>query len=270
MTEMSNYFEYDSGRIHYSDHGKGTVIMLVHGYLETSEILESFATRLSEKFRVIAVDLPGHGKSTSGDKILTTELMASILAKLIRDLNIKKVFLTGHSLGGYITLAFAELFPDLLTGYCLLHSHPFSDDDEKLEKRRIEIKLVEEGKKNLFVPFAITKLYATVTLPKFSRAVERSKKIALTIPAETIIAVLKGMMARPDRLSVLESGNIPHLLILGAQDNLINCETIQSKVRIPSNSGVVVLQNSGHMGFIEEEALTVSAIETFIQNQLQS
>lgn len=270
MTEMNKYLEYDSGRIHFSDHGKGAVIMLVHGYLETSEIWESFARRLSERFRVIAVDLPGHGKSTSEEKILSTELMASILAKLISDLNIKKVFLTGHSLGGYVTLAFAELFPDLLTGYCLLHSHPFSDDDEKLEKRRIEIKLVEEGKKNLFIPFAISKLYATVTLDKFSKAVERSKKIASTISAETIIAVLKGMMARPDRLSVLESAEIPHLWILGAQDNLINCETIQSKVRIPSNSKVVVLQNSGHMGFIEEESLSASAIESFIQNKLQS
>lgn len=267
---MDKYFEYDSGRIHYTDQGEGTVIMLVHGYLETCGIFESFAERLSEKFRVIAVDLPGHGKSESEQRILTTDLMASILAKLIRGLNIKRVFLAGHSLGGYVTLAFAELFPDLLVGYCLLHSHPFPDDDEKLEKRRAEIKLVGEGKKNLFIPFTISKLYATVTLDKFSRAVERSKKIALSIPEETIIAVLKGMMARPDRLSVLESGEIPHLWILGALDNLINCETIQSKVRIPSNSKVVVLQNSGHMGFIEEESLSISVIESFIHNPLQS
>lgn len=267
---MSKYFEFDSGRIHYSDRGKGAVILLVHGYLETSEIWESFAERLSESFRVIAVDLPGHGKSESRQGILTTEYMASILANLMRDLNIKKFFFTGHSLGGYVALAFAELFPELLNGYCLLHSHPFPDDEEKLEKRRSEIKLVSEGKKNLFIPFTISKLYATVTLDKFSRAVERSKKIALSIPEETIIAVLKGMMARPDRLSVLESGEIPHLWILGANDNLINSKTIQSKVRIPSNSRVVVLQNSGHMGFIEEESLSISVIESFIQNHLQS
>jgi len=262
---MSKYFEYDSGRIHYTDHGEGAVILLVHGYLETSEILESFAKKLSEKFRVFAVDLPGHGKSADEQRILTTELMASILAKLINNLNIAKFFFTGHSLGGYVALAFAELFPDLLTGYCLLHSHPFSDDNEKLEKRRMEIKLVEEGKKNLFIPFTISKLYASVTLDKFSRAVERSKKIALTIPGETIIAVLKGMMARPERLSVLESGEIPHLWILGAQDNLINCETIQSKVGIPPNSRVVVLQSSGHMGFIEEEDLSLKIITEFVK-----
>ncbi len=115
--------------------GKGEVIMLIHGYLETSEIWNSFAKRLSENFRIILVDLPGHGRSDNADEVLTMDLMATVLAKLLENLDIKKVFLTGHSLGGYITLAFAELYPEMLSGYCLFHSHPFADDIGKIEKR---------------------------------------------------------------------------------------------------------------------------------------
>lgn len=261
---MGKFFKSTCGTIHFEEHGAGPVVVIIHGYLETSEVFSSFAQKLAGSFRVITVDLPGHGKSENTDSVLTMELMASVIAELVHYLNIKKIFLAGHSLGGYVTLAFAELFPDLLSGYCLLHSHPFADDKEKIEKRNIEIKLVGEGKKNLFIPFTISKLFATATLDEFSWAVERSRKIALAVPEETITAVLKGMMARPDRKSVLESGKVPCLWILGANDNLINCELIQSKVNIPANARIVVLHNSGHMGFIEEEDRSVSVITEFV------
>jgi len=262
---MDKYFNYNSGRIHYKDQGEGQVILLIHGYLETSVVLSNFAKKLSEKFRVIAVDLPGHGKSVNNEKVLTMELMASILAKLIQDLSIKKIFLTGHSLGGYVTLAFADLYPNLLSGYCLLHSHPFEDDKEKIEKRNIEIGVVEKGKKDWFIPGSITKLYATANIMKFGEALKHSIEVALKVPDDTIIAVLKGMIARPSRLTLMESGKIPLLWILGASDNLINCEAVQSKVNIPGNAEIVVLQNSGHMGFIEEEDRSVKVITEFVR-----
>jgi len=267
---MDKLFKCNSGTIHYTDNGEGQVVVLIHGYLETSEVLTGFAKKLSDKFRVLAVDLPGHGKSENSEKVLTMELMASILAKLVQSLNIKKIFLTGHSLGGYITLAFAELYPDLLSGYCLLHSHPFADDNEKIEKRIVEIGVIEKGKKDWFIPGSITKLYATSNILKFGEALKHSIEVALKVPDETIVAVLKGMIARSSRVKVMESGKVPFLWILGASDNLINCEEVQLKVYMPANAKIVVLQNSGHMGFIEEESFSVSAIESFMHNQLQS
>lgn len=262
---MGKLFTYNSGQIHFTDQGKGVIIMLIHGYLETSEIWSNFAKRLSENFRIITVDLPGHGKSENADKVLTMDHMASILAKLLEYLNIKKVFLTGHSLGGYVTLAFADIYPDMLSGYCLLHSHPFADDSGKIEKRKTEAGVVEKGKKDWFIPGSITKLYATSNLHKFSEPVKRSIEIALKVPDETIVAVLKGMIARPSRVSTMESGKVPYLWILGAMDNLINCEEIQSRVRIPKNAEVIVLKNTGHMGFIEEEDLSVKIITEFFK-----
>jgi pimeloyl-ACP methyl ester carboxylesterase len=262
---MGKLFKYMAGKIHYNDQGRGDVIVLLHGYLETSEVWNYFAKKLSEKFRIILVDLPGHGKSDNYGEVFTMEFMATLIKNLLESLNIKKNFLIGHSLGGYITLAFAEHYPDMLSGYCLFHSQPFADSPETLEKRKREINLVNEGNKDLMIPDNISRMFAEFNLQKLSDAFQKSKEVALSIKGEGITGVLKGMMARPSRLSVMESGKVPCLWILGSMDNYINCEQIQAKVKLPSNSRVVILRNSGHLGFIEEEEKSVKVITGFIR-----
>jgi pimeloyl-ACP methyl ester carboxylesterase len=264
---MEVFFKYKDGKINYTDQGRGEVIVLLHGYLETSEIWASFAGKLAEEFRIIAVDLPGHGKSDIFSETHSMELIAGIIDDLIRSLDTKKFFLAGHSLGGYVTLAYAELFPAKLSGYCLFHSHPFADPPEVIEKREREINLVKAGRKDLIWPGNIAKMYATPNLEKLSAALKRSKTIASTIPGEGIIGVLKGMIARPSRLSVMEEGKIPCLWILGAMDNYINCEKVQEKVILPVNAKVVVLENSGHLGFIEEEEKSLAVLGSFIKGK---
>jgi pimeloyl-ACP methyl ester carboxylesterase len=251
--------------ISYTDQGKGDVIILIHGYLETSEVWNSFATKLAGSYRVITVDLPGHGKSGLPEQIQTMEAMAEAIKKLIESLGIRKVFMTGHSLGGYIILAFADFFPEKLSGYCLFHSHPLADTPEALEKREREIALVRAGKKDLMYPENVTKMFATINLDKFQAEIQRSKKIASSIPGEAIIAVLRGMMARPSRLAVMESGRVPCLWILGAMDNYINCELAQNKVSLPANAELAILKNSGHTGFVEEEEKSLDILTEFIE-----
>ena len=132
---MSYYFKYKDGRIHYTDQGRGKVIVLLHGYLETSEVWDGYSAKLAEKYRVISPDLPGHGQSDIFGEILSMELMTEIIEGLLNYLEIEKVFLTGHSLGGYVTIAYTENFPERSTGYCLFHSHPLADSPDVLEKR---------------------------------------------------------------------------------------------------------------------------------------
>jgi pimeloyl-ACP methyl ester carboxylesterase len=240
------------------------VIVLLHGYLESSEVWDSFARKLSAGFRVISVDLPGHGHSDTYGDSHTMEFMAAAVKDLLKYINVEKAFIAGHSLGGYVSLACLELYPDTLSGYCLFHSHPFADSPEALDKREREIKLVKAGKKDLIYPDNIAKMFAADNLEKFKDALYNSRKIASGISGEGIIAVLRGMMSRPSRLSLMEEGIVPCLWILGAKDNYIDCEQVQTKIRLPLNAKVVILENSGHLGFIEEEELAVKTIEDFV------
>jgi pimeloyl-ACP methyl ester carboxylesterase len=239
--------------------------VLLHGYLETSEIWESFAGKLATEFRVIIPDIPGHGKSDIFGEVTSMELIATIIKELLIGIGIKKACLAGHSLGGYAALAFAEMYPDSLSGFCLFHSQPFADTPEGLDKRKREIYLVLAGKKDLMYPDNVSRMFATSNLEKFDSALQRSKKIASSVSADGIVAVLKGMMARPSRVSVMEKSPVPCLWILGRMDNYINCNVIQTKLELPSNAQVVIMENSGHLGFIEEEDLSVNVLGDFIR-----
>lgn len=262
---MNYYIHYNGGKIYYSDIGEGEIIILLHGYLETSEIWSGFAKRLARKFRVISIDLPGHGLSKVYSENHTMEFMAGAVKILLDNLNIKQVFITGHSLGGYVALAFLEYYPGMLKGYCLFHSHPFADRPDTIEKREKEINFVRAGKKYLLYIENISQMYAKINLDRFREELQRSKDIASTICNEGIIAVLNGMMNRPSRLKLMEAGNVPCLWILGRMDNYISCEEVQEKVKLPKNANVVILENSGHIGFIEEEDLSVKVLTEFIQ-----
>ena len=257
---MGSLFIYKSGRIHFSDKGTGDIIVLLHGYLESSEVWNEFEGKLTSKFRVISIDLPGHGISDIYGETHSMEFMATVIRDLLKHLSIKKVFLSGHSLGGYVALAFLELFPEFLSGYALFHSHPFPDSPETLEKRVKEIAIVKAGNKDLMYPDNILRMFAPSNLIIFPDALQRLKIIASRIPGDGIIAVLNGMMIRPSRLSLMEEGIVPCLWILGSMDNYIPCDLIQSNVRLPANAEVAVLKNSGHLGFIEEEDKSVEVI----------
>jgi pimeloyl-ACP methyl ester carboxylesterase len=261
---MGFYFNRGGRRIHYFDSGSGDTIVLIHGYLESAEIWKSFAEQLSEKFRVISIDLPGHGLSDTFNQSYSMEFLATIIRELLQNLNIRKVFLTGHSLGGYVALAFLELFPEMLAGYCLFHSHPFEDSPEAIEKRRREIKIVASGKKELMYPDNVARMFADKNLERFRDKLLDSRRIASQIQAQGIISVLEGMIARPSRLILFGEGRVPCLWILGLMDNYIPCEAIQKRVSVPANAEVAILSESGHLGFVEEEERSLVIITEFI------
>ncbi len=253
-------------KIWFNDTGKGFPVVLIHGYLLSSEVWDNFIRRLSSVNRIIAIDLPGHGHSEVYSDTHSMELMADILRELLDILKIKKVVVAGHSLGGYVTLAFLHLYPHYLSGYCLFHSHPLADTPDVIEKRKNDISMVLEGKKDLMYPDNIEKMFASINLEKFEDQVTRCKKIASMIPGNGIISLLNGMMKRPSRVEVMEEGRVPGLWILGMMDNYVKYGVIQEKVRLPENARIVALKNSGHLGFIEEEEYSAEILGDFVRN----
>lgn len=260
---MMRSIEFKGIRVSYFVRGKGKPIVLLHGYLETGEVWEPLTEMLEGKFRIIAVDLPGHGASGVKGEIHDMDFLAGAVREVIRDSGEDKVMLVGHSLGGYVTLAFVEHFPELLSGYVLFHSHPHADTPEAIDKRNREIAVVRAGRKNIMYPGNISMMFAKENLTSMSKQLERSKKIASRNPGEGIIALLNGMIARPSRQFTLENGTVPLLWILGRHDLYFSPEKAQRDIGLPHNAEVVILERSGHLGFIEETEKSAGLLEGF-------
>jgi pimeloyl-ACP methyl ester carboxylesterase len=249
--------------VSYSDTGEGRPIVLLHGYLESGEVWQPLTELLSREFRVIAADLPGHGRSGVAGEEHTMEFLAGAVRAVISDAGVERVLMVGHSLGGYAALAFAELSPGLLSGYVLFHSHPHADSDEAIEKRQREIAVVRAGKKNIMYPGNVSMMFSERNLGAMPQALDRIKDIASKNTGEGIIALLKGMISRPSRQSVVESGRVPLLWILGREDLYFTPDRALRDVKLPDNAEVVILENSGHLAFIEETERSAQLITDF-------
>lgn len=263
MIRTINFLDIE---IRYSDTGAGTPVVLLHGYLESLEVWDGFAEKLSENFRVISPDLPGHGKSGTLGEVHSMELLSDSVIAVLDHCRADKCFVAGHSMGGYTGLAMLEKYPGRLSGLCLLHSHPFPDTKQVMNNRCREIVLVNQGKKELISRLNIPKAFASENLEPLKAEVERATGIALMTPGEGIIASLNGMMQRPSREKVLRETELPVMVIAGKHDNYISFENIAKKIPLPGKSRFVALENSGHIGFLEEPDQVVEALAGFIRD----
>ncbi len=112
---MNGFIDFEDKRIAYKDDGTGNAIVLLHGFTESMEIWNGFIPVLKEEFRVITIDLPGHGHSELLNGICTMDRMADAVKNVLDNLNAGKVILIGHSMGGYVSLAFARRFTSMIT-----------------------------------------------------------------------------------------------------------------------------------------------------------
>ena len=261
---MRKSITYQGQEVSYDDLGSGTCLVLLHGYLETGEIWNDFAALFSRQCRVIVPDLPGHGHSGTLGKLHTMEEMAGAVRAILEAEDIEKILLVGHSMGGYVTMAFADLYPGYLRGYVLFHSTCFADSEEKRKNRQREISLVLCGKKCQIVNVNIPKGFANENVERLKDQVERARTIALENPEEGIVAILNGMMQRPDRTRVLQDSSLPLLIIGGMKDNYIPLEVFDKLVSLAPHARVLRLNGSGHMGFIEEPEKAAEAISDML------
>ena len=261
---MKPHLEIKGKKLYYSDQGTGHVVVLLHGYLESLKIWNDFAEQLSKKFRVICFDIPGHGLSETICSTHSMQQLAGSIYEALKFLKISDCFMVGHSMGGYVTLQFQKQYLDMLSGFCLFHSHPFADSQETKKKRLREIELIKEGKKDLIAKFNIPNAFATKNTDNFKSSVNEAINIALQTPNEGIIANLHAMMNRSDLSDSLEKTTLPFIYIAGKYVNYIDYNTVIPKIKLPKKSTLVRLENSGHMGFIEEKELALYVLSQFI------
>jgi len=248
---MDQFLQFKNYNLRYRDKGKGNTVVLLHGYLESLETFETFANDLSRLARVITLDLPGHGLSELNVESCSVEDMADAVDALALHLQLKKINIIGHSMGGYVALAYADKYTSKLESFCLFHSSPNADTDEKKANRQREIELVLQGKKELICKTNIPNTFSNRNQTKFAHEIERITQIACKTPDNGIIAALEAMMNRPDRNHVLKALNMPKVSIIGKEDNFIPMK-VAGEIAKANNLTPFVLQTSGHMGFIEQ------------------
>ncbi|MFK9093596.1 alpha/beta fold hydrolase [Bacillus salipaludis] len=246
--------------ITYVDEGEGNAIILLHGFCGSSGYWEKIIPEISVSNRVIALDLPGHGESSIDKENFSIEDYADILKGFLDQLNIQKVTMFGHSLGGYITLAFAEKYSHYLNGFSLVHSTAYPDSEEAKKGREANAdKVKNEGVKSL-IDGLVPKLFSPENVEH--DYVKTAKEIGYLTSAQGTISALTAMKNRDDRNHVLETTTLPVLLIAGEQDQIIPAEKTFSVSRDNIKQGII--NNSGHMSMVENHQDLISEMKEYL------
>lgn len=259
--------KFDKKNIFYTDEGKGKAIVLLHGFTESSRIWKQFSTQLSVKNRVVTIDLPGHGKSECLGGVHSMELQAEVVYAVLKRIRVGKCLMIGHSMGGYVTLAFAEKYPKMLKGFGLFHSHCFADTPQDQENRNRTIAIVDQDKFSFVAQF-IPGLFPVEVHEKYAKEIQKLVQRAAKMHKGGVIAALEGMKSRNDQTDLLKTTKLPVLFILGLKDSKAPLPRLWEMISLPAVSQTLILRDCGHMGYIEAPEATLGAIQGFARNYL--
>ena len=256
---------YQNSIIHYSIYGHGKPLMLVHGFGEDSGIFDLQIDNLKANYLLIVPDLPGIGKSGMQEKEdVQIADYADVLKAIVDEEKIPSFTLLGHSMGGYITLAYAKKYGDTLNGFGLLHSSAYADDEAKIAVRKKAISFIEQNGTAAFLKTSIPNLFFSPATNK--EAIESLIEKGNNLIPRTLVQQYKAMIKRPDTTSVLKSFKHPILFVIGEHDKAIPFEHSLQQSYLPKMAYVNILRNSGHMGMVEEPEKVNKYLREFLLN----
>ncbi len=243
--------QYNNTPIFYERHGQGPAVVLLHGFLESSTMWKPLLPQLSKNNTVVIIDFPGHGKSGIMAEIHSMELMAEVVREVLKKLEISSATFIGHSMGGYVALAYAETYEEEIEKLILLNSSPTADSAERKENRNRSLSIVDKIPQ-AYISMAIANLIAESSRQRFTKEIEDLKKEAYTFPSEGIKAAIRGMRDRKDRTEVLADFNKEKYIILGKEDPLL---PIAENEELAKNCGTPLkIIEGGHLSLLENLA----------------
>ena len=259
----------------YRLYGKGKPVVLIHGFGETGDVWEKQVALLEKDFQLIIPDLPGSGESEMVDD-MSMEGLAEVIKKILEAISesvsseappsegFGQVILIGHSMGGYITLAFAEKYSNYLSAFGLFHSTAFADNDEKKETRKKGIEFVQKHGAFEFLKTSIPNLFSPVTKEKRPELIDGFINSLRNFSSEAVIQYYRAMMQRPDRTHLLKTTPLPVLFVLGKYDNAVPFNDGLKLAHMPEKAYIHILYNSGHMGMLEEDEKSKNILHKFL------
>lgn len=241
---------YKNTQISFTRQGTGNPLVLLHGFLESKEIWRDFAAELSVKRQVICIDLPGHGESGNISEVHSMAEMAETVKSVLDELEIKKASFAGHSMGGYVSLEFQNIFPTMCNSLVLVNSTPQADSEERKANRDRAAALVLKNKR-AFVNMAISNLLMPENNKVFKSQIEELKQHALKFSTEGIYAAIKGMKIRTDHTGLFTKFKGQKIVIAGKGDPVMDFNTIKV-IAIRCESEFKSLPG-GHLAFLEDK-----------------
>jgi pimeloyl-ACP methyl ester carboxylesterase len=247
----------------YRKTGEGGAIVLLHGFPEDGDLWSVVRPELAKKFTIIVPDIPGSGASSfSGNDVSIEELAESV--KLILDNEgLKKALIVGHSMGGYIAMAFAEKYPDRLSGLSMVHSVASADTEEKKETRRKAIELIRKGAKELFIKQMTPGLFSAAFKEQQPAKVSYQVERGLKLNAASMIAFYNAMINRLDRNAILHSISCPLQWIIGEEDSIAPKMKVLEQAKLADLNFVSVYRNCAHMSMVEEPGRLIRDLTEF-------
>ena len=238
----------------FEESGQGMPLILLHGFPLNRSIWYPLLPFLTPHARIILPDLRGFGKSPIGEEPSTMRLMAEDVAVLISKLKIEKCVLAGHSMGGYISLAFANAYPQKLAGLGLISTQAANDNPEK---RQARFKTIESVKKHGAMTLAKDMPAILTSRPELQRSI--AAIISSTRP-EALINALKGMVERPDFTEILPEIAVPTVIVTGEKDGIVPHERIDVMAKLIRRNWIVETPGGGHMTMMESPELVAKGL----------
>jgi pimeloyl-ACP methyl ester carboxylesterase len=283
---MNKFLLYQNKKIFYSITGTGKPVILIHGFGEEAAIWNNQVAFLKNKFQLIIPDLPGSGQSEMIDD-MSMEGMAEVIKCIYVMESHSSVFqkeeltqsyskdplsegfreavLIGHSMGGYIALAFAERYPERISAFGLFHSSAFADSEEKKVTRRKGIEFIQQNGAFEFLKTATPNLFSPITKNKKPELIDEQVARLHNFSPITLVSYYEAMMQRPDRTEILRKAIVPVLFIMGKYDAAVPVEDGLKQCHLPEKSYIHILQESGHMGMLEEPNKSNLILDKFLQ-----
>ena len=239
--------------------------MLLHGFAEDGEVWKYQTEFLKDHCQLIIPDLPGSGLSPFNNQLNTIDDYAEAVKAILDNEKISNCILIGHSMGGYIALAIAEKYPQLLKAFGLFHSTAFADTEEKKQIRLKAIDFINTNGAATFIKTTTYNLFAQPYKTNHPEQIEALIERGSSFTNQALIQYYHAMINRPDRTTVLKNAGIPILFIIGEHDVAVPLQSSLQQCHLPSKSFIHILENSGHMGLWEETAKANKILLDFIK-----